>query len=141
MQVGEPIKVNQGGCFVHTSYEQNGKELNWDDTTRKLSRFKPSSSHMAAGNTWAIGSIVAAVVASPAIVIGSSGKRGNIDMDEDVATGLLVGGIVVGVGGIVMCVVSDAEYAAGGEAYNEHLTTTGRGDSGEKAYEDAESLE
>jgi hypothetical protein len=96
---------------------------------------------MAAGNTWAISSIVAAVVASPAIVIGSNGARGNIDMDEGVATGVLVGGIVVGVGGIVMCVVSDAEYAAGGEAYNEHLKATGRAEGGENAYEDAESLE
>jgi hypothetical protein len=70
MQVGERLKVNRGICLVNTSYEQNGKHLNWDDTTRKLSRFKVSESHISAGNSWTIGSIVAAVVASPAIVVG-----------------------------------------------------------------------
>src|SRR5216683_1989212 len=111
MQVGDPLKVNRGICLVNTSYEQNGKHLNWDDTTRKLSRFKVSESHISAGNSWAIASIVAAVVAAPAIIVGDNGRRGNIDMNEDLATGLLAGGVIVGVAGLVMCVVSDGEYA------------------------------
>jgi hypothetical protein len=133
MQVGEPIKVNSGICFVHTSYEQNGKQLNWADTTGKLSRFRVSESHIAAGNSWAIGSIVAAVASTPAIIVGDYGRRGDIDMNEDLATGLLVGGIIVAVGGLVMCVVSDGQYAAAGNAYNEHLGTPAPGDGDDRA--------
>jgi hypothetical protein len=132
MQVGEPLKVNRGMCLVNTSYEQNGKQLNWSDTTRRLSHIKVSEPHVSAGNSWAIGSIVTAVVASPAIVIGADAKRGYFDMDDGVATGLLVGGIIVGAAGFIMCVVSDGEYAAAGDAYNESLgkTEPGHGDDG-----------
>src|SRR5258708_36109883 len=109
MQVGDPLKVNRGICLVNTSYEQNGKHLNWDDTTRKLSRFKVSESHISAGNSWAIGSIVAAVAATPAIIVGDYGRRGDIDMNEDVATGLLVEGVIGDGVALGMRAVSDGE--------------------------------
>jgi hypothetical protein len=141
MQAGKPIEVNRGFCFVHTKYKQDGQEVNWDDTTRKLARYEDSGPHVSAGNSWAIGSIAAAVVATPALMVGSWAKRDVIDMDDDASTALLAGGIVVGVGGIVMCVISDGQYATAGDVYNERLTRTERRGSDEKAYEDAESVE
>jgi hypothetical protein len=98
-----------------------------------ISRFKVSESQISAGNSWAIGSIVAAVAASPAIVVGDYGRRNDIDMNEDLATGLLVGGVIVGVAGLVMCVVSDGEYVATGNAYNEHLAKPAPGDGDDGA--------
>ena len=137
MQVGEPIKVNRGVCLANTSYEQGGKRLNWNDTTHKLSQFKVSEPHISAGNAWAIGSIVAAALSTPAIIVGADGRQGTIDMDQDLASGLLVGGIIVGVAGLVMCVVSDGQYAKAGDAYNEHLGKTEGGD--DRAHEEPES--
>jgi hypothetical protein len=140
MRFGEPLEVNQGVCIVNTHYEQDGEVLNWDDTTRKLSHNPAAAPHMSAGNAWAIGSIVAAVTSTPAVIVGGYGTRGEIDMDEDLAQGLFVGGLIVAGVGLTMCIISDAEYAAGGRAYNEYLRTTGRGDpNDERAYEDAES--
>ena len=140
MRVGEPLKVNQGLCFMNTFYEQDGKVVNWDDTTKKLSHNPAAAPHMKAGNTWAIGSIVAAVTSSPAIIVGAYGARDQIEMEDDVATGLIVGGAIVAAAGLTMCLISDAEYAAGGEAYNERLSANGRTDpDDERAYEDAES--
>ena len=140
MRVGEPLKVNQGVCFMNTFYEQDGQVVNWDDTTRKLSRNPKAAPHMKTGNAFAIGSIVAAVTSSPAIIVGAYGARDQIEMDDDVATGLIVGGTIVAVAGLTMCIISDIEYAAGGEAYNETLGASGRSDpDDERAYEDAES--
>jgi hypothetical protein len=135
MGVGTPLEVNKGFCFVHTSYEQDGEKLNWDDTVKKLGRRRESAPYVSAGNSWALGSIAAAVVATPAMFVGSWAKRDLIDMDEDASTALLAGGVVVGIGGIVMCVVSDAEYARAGEAYNERLLGSGPKTADDRAFE------
>jgi hypothetical protein len=135
METGRPLEVERGACIVHTSYKQDGEELNWQDTVQRLGRYEDSGPYVSEGNTYAIGSIVAAVVATPSIIVGSAGMREQIDMDEGLATGLLVGGIVVGVGGLVMCVVSDGKYATAGDVYNERVTRTERRQSDERAYE------
>jgi hypothetical protein len=136
MRVGDPIKVNRGVCFVHTSYEQNGKQLNWDDTTHQLARLRASEPHIAAGNSWATGSIVAAVVGTPAFLLGDFGSRGQIDMTQDLATGLLVGGVILTVVGTVMCVVSDGQYSAAGDAYNDSLGKGEHGDGDDRIREE-----
>lgn len=123
MQPGVPLEVKRGYCLLNTEYKQRGKLLNRDDVMQRLARNEKSGPYVASGNAFAIGSIIATVVATPAIIVGSAAKEGNIHMSDGASTGLLVGGVAVGVLSVVLCITSDGKYASAAETYNEHFTT------------------
>jgi hypothetical protein len=121
MRPGTPLEVKRGYCFVNTTYKQHGVEVNRDDVMTHLAAHEDSGPYVSEGNSFAIGSIVATVVASPALVVGGMGKQGQIEMDDGASTGLLVGGLTAAVASWVLCIASDAKYARAAETYNERL--------------------
>jgi hypothetical protein len=122
MQAGVPLDVKRGYCLVDTTFKQNGQLLNRDDVMRRLSKNQKSRPYVAQGNTLAIGSVVATILATPAIIVGASAKGGDIHMSDGASTGLLVGGIVAGVASWALCIASDGKYVTAAETYNEQFT-------------------
>jgi hypothetical protein len=141
MRPGTPLEVTRGYCFVSTTYKQRGEEVNRDDVMTHLAAYKDSGPYVSEGNAFAVGSIVATVVATPAIVVGAMGKQGQIKMDDGVSTGLLVGGIAAGVASWVLCITSDAKYATAAETYNERVNGPETRADDEHAYELPDSSE
>lgn len=121
MQYGMPLEIRRGYCFVSTQYKQRGQELDPGDVYKRLSRKQESKAYLDAGNSWAIGSIAATLVATGTLTAGILGSSGDVKMDEDVTTALLVTGATVGVLSWVLCITSDGKYVKAAEVYNESL--------------------
>jgi hypothetical protein len=141
MRPDTPLEVTRGYCFVSTKYEQRGEEVNRDDVMTHLAAYKDSGPYVREGNAFAVGSIVATLVATPAIVVGAMGKREQIKMDDGLSTGLLAGGITAGIASWVLCITSDAKYATAAETYNQRIKGPETRSDDEHAYELPDSAE
>jgi len=122
MQPGVPVDVRRGYCFLNTEFKQRGHLLNRDDVMLRLAKNEKSRPYVAQGSTLAVGAVVATVIATPAILVGALAKEGNIHMSDDASTGLLVGGVALGVVSWALCIASDGRYVTAVERYNEHFT-------------------
>jgi hypothetical protein len=122
MQPGVPVDVQRGYCFLNTEFKQGGHMLNRDDLMQRLAKNEKTGPYVAQGNTLAVGSVVATVVSTPAILVGALAKDGDIHMSDATSTGLLVGGIAVGVVSWALCIASDGKYVTAVQKYNENFT-------------------
>jgi hypothetical protein len=89
MEPGVPVDVRQGYCFLNTEFKQSGRTLNRDDVMQRLAKNEKTGPYAAQGNTLAVGSVVATVVATPAILVVGLAKDGDIHMSDGASTGLL----------------------------------------------------
>jgi len=122
MKVGEPLEWQRTLCFGNTQFQQNGEDLDWDNTMGHLAKRKESAPHVATGNGLAIASIVTTVVAVPSFAVGGAGLRDQIKMSDEAAAGLLGLGIASGIASFVLCTSSEAKYIDAAEAYNAGIT-------------------
>lgn len=121
MQPGVPLEIKRGYCFLSTEFKQHGREVNTNDTLTRLGRYERTKSYVSAGNSYAIGSIAATIVATGTLTVGLLGAQERIKMSDELTTGLIATGIGVGVLSWVLCITSDGKYVKAAEVYNEGL--------------------
>jgi len=125
MRPGTPLEIKRGYCLGNLEFSQNGKPVNRENTLKHLRQYSASAPHVSTGNGLAIGSIVATLVGTPTLTVGLMGANGTIKMSDDATTALLVTGATIAVASWVLCITSEGQYAAAGEAYNQRFDNKG----------------
>lgn len=124
MQPGVRLETRRGYCFVETQFKQHHKVLNRDSVMQRLAKSRHSAPLVEQGNDYAIGSIVATLAASTALIVGMLAKKGDVRMSDGASTALVAGGVGAAVASWALCITSDGRYVAAADAYNARLPPT-----------------